>query len=171
MCGKLSELCCNALLFSNCGEKVMKSVLEFLFFGLSSINYRTTKHQSVVLQVFHAWWNICWVWKIVETTFQCIVVLQLRRDCPSTFMEPGSESAAVDLSWHSPPPGPVAEKAKPLAPGWFGKGRRKRGKVKWSHHSSTFLKGKFCGNIVLFSIAYLVVFQNRTSWSPKLSLN
>ena len=105
MRGKLSELPCNVLLFSNRGEKVMKCrktmghicVLYFLVFGHSPRNWRKTEHKIVVVRVFHAGWNICCVWKIVGTTFKCIVVLQSRTDCPKTFMEPGSESATYAL--------------------------------------------------------------------------
>ena len=32
--------------------------------------------------VFHTWLHICCGWKIVKTTFLCIVVFQLQGDCP-----------------------------------------------------------------------------------------
>ena len=52
-------------------------------------------HLIVVLTDFHECWHMCYLWKTVETTFQCIVVLQSQGDGPKiyyNFLHPGSQS-------------------------------------------------------------------------------
>ena len=48
-----------------------------LLFKPSPRDWRKTKHQSVVLRIFHAPWHIFCVWKNARTTFWCIVVSQV----------------------------------------------------------------------------------------------
>ena len=86
MCGKLSELHCKASLISNHGKKIMKwrktvgQIYPILFLAFQTF-WRTTKHQIVVMRVFHAWWHIFCVWKTVRPTFWHTVVSQMRGDC------------------------------------------------------------------------------------------
>ena len=59
-------------------------------------DWRPTMHCNVFLKVFHSWWYIFFLWKIVRTTFWRIIVSQSRGDCSimwENFMNPGSESA------------------------------------------------------------------------------
>ena len=58
------------------------------------------KHQSMVLTVFHAWWQIFCVWKLVRIAFWCIIVSQLQGDCSrmyENFMDSGSMSATYAI--------------------------------------------------------------------------
>ena len=104
MRGKLSEPHCHVLLFLIPGRRFEtqgKLLHRFVpqFFSISwpsPRNCRPTMHCNVVLTVFHTWWCICCVWKIVRTTFQRIVVSQSRGCCSIMWencMDPGSESA------------------------------------------------------------------------------
>ena len=67
----------------------------FLLFKPSPWDWRKTKHQNVVLRVFHTLWHIFCVWKTVRTTFWRIVVSQSRGDRSKmweNFMDSGSQS-------------------------------------------------------------------------------
>ena len=46
--------------------------------------WKTMLHLFIVLTYFHECWHMCYLWKMVETTFQCIVVLQLQGDGPKS---------------------------------------------------------------------------------------
>ena len=80
-------------------RKTLKKICHIVFFFFlwpSLRDWRTTIYCNVVLTIFHAWWNIFCVWKNFGTVFCCLVVFQLRGDCPRTFiifMIPGSENA------------------------------------------------------------------------------
>ena len=65
------------------GEKLWDKSVPYLFllFKLYLWDWRTIKHKSVFLRVFHAWWRIFCVWKTVRTTFWHKVIHQLRGDC------------------------------------------------------------------------------------------
>ena len=109
MHGKFSELHCNVLLISNCGEKVQKLgklgykfVPYFIYFlWHSPRDWRTLIHCNVVLTILHTWRHIFFVWKISGTAFWWIVVFQSRGDCLrmyTSFMVPGSKSATYPFS-------------------------------------------------------------------------
>ena len=60
-----------------------------------TVNLLPAIHCNVVLPVFHAWCHIFCVWKIIWTTFWCIVVSQLQGDCFrmwENFRDRGSQS-------------------------------------------------------------------------------
>ena len=108
MRGKHSELNRNPSLVSNNGDKVIKwrktvkqiCPIVILAFQPSDQDWRTTKHQSLVLRVLHAGWHILFMWKTVRDTFWHTVVSQSRGDCSimwENFMDPGSESATYTL--------------------------------------------------------------------------
>ena len=70
---------------------------SFLFATLwpSPRDWRPTIHCNVVLTVFHTWWYIFCMWKIIRTTFWRIVVSKSREDCSIMWencMDTGSES-------------------------------------------------------------------------------
>ena len=70
---------------------------SFFHFMTSPRNLRSTMHWNIVLTVFHALWCVFCVWKIVRTTFWCIVVSQSRRDCSimwKKFIYPGPSTPA-----------------------------------------------------------------------------
>ena len=76
---KLSELHFNLLLFTNCREKVLKSrgeIGQIWDWSLepSPCDWRTTIHWNVVLTILHKPWDMWSLWKIVRTTFQCIIM-------------------------------------------------------------------------------------------------
>ena len=80
---KLFELHFNLLLFSNRREKNLKSskkmgLIVDWFSGPTCRNWRTTIHWNVVMAILHKLWDIWSLWKIVGTTFQCIIVLHPR---------------------------------------------------------------------------------------------
>ena len=50
--------------------------------ALQTCNWRLTIHQNVVLAILQKPWDIWSLWKIVGTIFQCIIVLQWRREGP-----------------------------------------------------------------------------------------
>ena len=64
-------------------------------------DWRPTLLCNVVLTVFHTWWCIFCVWKIVRTTFQRIVVSQSWGDCSrmwENYMDPGSATYWMNQS-------------------------------------------------------------------------
>ena len=84
MCVKSSEIHFNVLLFYNPGEKVLilientrqicPQTLDFL--GPSFLHWRTTINGKGFPTIFQECWHICFSWKIVGASFQCIAVLQ-----------------------------------------------------------------------------------------------
>ena len=69
------------------------NVLNFL--GPSPWVLRRTMQGNIALTIFHSWWHICYIWKSVGTSFQCIIVPQLRGEGPKqehNFMDPGYQS-------------------------------------------------------------------------------
>ena len=79
-------------------RKIMGQICPTVFsiLWLYPRNWRPMMHCNVVLTVFHAWWYIFCVWKIVRTTFWRIAVSQLLGDCSimwENFIYPGSDSA------------------------------------------------------------------------------
>ena len=85
-------------------EKVQKTrktkgqlFLQLFYFSWpSSRDWTTMINCKVILTIFHAWWHIFGLWKIVVTSFQCIVVFQLWGNSPKTYT-PGFESATQYL--------------------------------------------------------------------------
>ena len=78
--------------------KLQDRLVKYVFYCLwpSPSNWRTTIHYDIVLKIFHTWWHILCAVKVITAAFQCIGVVKLWGDCPSTYencMVPGSESA------------------------------------------------------------------------------
>ena len=72
----------------------MEQIFDY-FLGPFLCNLRTTIKLNVVLTIFDKWRHICYVWKIVGTSFQCIIVPPSRAEGLNKdqyFMDPGSQS-------------------------------------------------------------------------------
>ena len=77
--------------------KVGDRFVPYFFFFLrpSTVDWRTLMHWNVTPTIFQKPWHMWLSWKIIRTTFQCMVVFQSRgKDSNScwNFMKPGSQS-------------------------------------------------------------------------------
>ena len=80
--GKMSEIHLYVLLFSNPGEKVLKSINPRLKIspillrkkGPFPMDWRTTMPANGFLTTLQECWHMCYFWRIVRNTFACMVV-------------------------------------------------------------------------------------------------
>ena len=71
----------------------LRSTMVRFPLGYCPLDWRTSVHWNIIPTLFRECWLMWYPWKIVRTTFQCIVVLQSRGQNPNScynFMHPGS---------------------------------------------------------------------------------